>query len=386
MELQKKKDFLIRFLYAAVVLAIAIYICRKAVFVLRPFVVALLVSLLLRPVVHFLQRVCRIQKTIAAVCVVLLFYALVGVLLTLLGFRLVTGVKDIVLGLPEFYNLRVEPLLYQMGGSISSFVERLDPAAASTVSAYLVNAGNAIESTVSSFSMAALKAATGYAFSVPGYLLNILITIIATVFLSSDFPRIKRFLLYQLPEEKQTFLRNVRTHLGRTLGRYVRSYALILFITFTELSLGLALVGIDNPLLLALLIALFDILPVVGSGTILIPWVILSAVSGDYRTAIGLGIVYVIITVIRNIMEPKIIGEHVGLHPIVTLLAMVVGVYVFGGIGLLGLPLFLALCQSLNEAGVIHWFKKVPPEAPEPPKSAKPEPSEAASGGSSETH
>ena len=138
MELQKKKDFLIRFLYAAVVLAIAIYICRKAVFVLLPFVVALLVSLLLRPVVHFLQRVCRIQKTIAAVCVVLLFYALVGVLLTLLGFRLVTGVKDIVLGLPEFYNLRVEPLLYQMGGSISSFVERLDPAAASTVSAYLV--------------------------------------------------------------------------------------------------------------------------------------------------------------------------------------------------------------------------------------------------------
>ena len=340
MELQKKKDFLIRFLYAAVVLAIAIYICRKAVFVLLPFVVALLVSLLLRPVVHFLQRVCRIQKTIAAVCVVLLFYALVGVLLTLLGFRLVTGVKDIVLGLPEFYNLRVEPLLYQMGGSISSFVERLDPAAASTVSAYLVNAGNAIESAVSSFSMAALKAATGYAFSVPGYLLNILITIIATVFLSSDFPRIKRFLLYQLPEEKQTFLRNVRIHLGRTLGRYVRSYALILFITFTELSLGLALVGVDNPLLLALLIALFDILPVVGSGTILIPWVILSAVSGDYRTAIGLGIVYVIITVIRNIMEPKIIGEHVGLHPIVTLLAMVVGVYVFGGIGLLGLPLF----------------------------------------------
>ena len=347
MELQKKKDFLIRLLYAAVILAIAIYICRRAVIVLLPFVIALLVSLILRPVVRFLHEKCRVQKTIASVCIVLLFYGAVGVLVVLLGIRLVTGVRDLVLQLPAFYNTRIEPLLSGFAAWVQQFATRFDPAAATILGDLLKGAGSSIESAITSFSMSALRTISGYAISAPGILIDILITIIATVFITMDYPLLKRFLLCPV---------------GRTLGRYVRCYALILLITFAELALGLSSIGIRGAPVIALLIACFDILPVVGSGTVLIPWAILAAVGGDYRIAASVGVLYIIVTVIRNIIEPKIIGDHVGLHPIATLVSMVVGVYVFGGIGLLGLPVTLALCKSLNDAGVIHIFRDPPPE------------------------
>lgn len=362
MELQKKKDFLIRLLYAAVILAIAIYICRRAVIVLLPFVIALLVSLILRPVVRFLHEKCRVQKTIASVCIVLLFYGAVGVLVVLLGIRLVTGVRDLVLQLPAFYNTRIEPLLSGFAAWVQQFATRFDPAAATILGDMLKGAGSSIESAITSFSMSALRTISSYAISAPGILIDILITIIATVFITMDYPLLKRFLLCQLSEKNRLFVHNIRVHLGRTLGRYVRSYALILLITFAELALGLTIIGIRGAPVIALLIACFDILPVVGSGTVLIPWAILAAVGGDYRIAASVGVLYIIVTVIRNIIEPKIVGDHVGLHPIATLVSMVVGVYVFGGIGLLGLPVTLALCKSLNDAGVIHIFRDPPPE------------------------
>ena len=212
--------------------------------------------------------------------------------------------------------------------------------------------------------------------------------IIATVFITADYPLLKGFVLGQLSAPQRQRAHEIRVHLGKTLGRYVRSYALILLITFCELSAGLLLLGVDAAVLIALLIALFDILPVVGSGTVLIPWAIITAILGNYRLAAGLLLLYVVIVIVRNVIEPKIVGQQVGLHHIVTLLSMVVGTYVFGPIGLLGLPVALAIAVSMNDAGVIRLFRRVeapkqaaagdapgggePPQRPKPPESAAP--------------
>ena len=115
--------------------------------------------------------------------------------------------------------------------------------------------------------------------------------------------------------------------------------ALIMSITFVELSVGLTLIGVNRAILVALLIAIFDILPVLGTGGIMIPWVILSALGGDLPHAFALLVLYVIITVIRNIIEPRIVGAQIGLHPVLTLMSMFVGNHLFGIVGLFGLPI-----------------------------------------------
>lgn len=255
---------------------------------------------------------------------------------------------------------------------------------------FALNATETLGNGIADLSKRVLSWATNLTLKTPGFLLDLIITVIATVFLSIDLPAVKAFVLRQCSEKTKALLRNIRIHLGRTLWRYTRSYALILGITFAEISIGLLIIGLDNPFGLAAAIAVFDILPVVGSGMILLPWTIITLLSGNYVRALGLGILYAVVVVVRNVMEPKIIGDRVGLHPIVTLLAMVLGTYLFGGIGLLGLPLSLALIQSLNRQGVIHLYRPAgddkgrpqnPPRgkpAPEPEPPAEPEQTGAA--------
>ena len=387
---EKKKKFLINFLYFIVVIAIAGFACRVALPALWPFLVAWVVAIILRPVVEFLRTKLKFGRGLSTVIPVLLFYALIGSLVALISIRLVVTAKRLLPGFPAYYNNTIEPLLINLTKYIKDLSEKLNPEAGAIVTDFLAGFGTKFESTLTQASMTLLKSLTSVAVSVPTALLHILIMIIATAFIASDYPILKKFVRAQCSERTNHLLDEIRIHLGRTIGRYLKSYALIMLITFGELSLGLLIIGVKNPFLIAALIAILDILPVVGSGTVLIPWAIISLLQQNYVFGIKLLVVYIIITVIRNIIEPKIVGNHVGMHPVVTLSAMVVGTYVFGPIGLLGLPVTIALLKSLNDEGVIHLFKyaKEDPETdgqtskkdkgqdkiPEPAANADPEP------------
>ena len=129
-------------------------------------------------------------------------------------------------------------------------------------------------------------------------------------------------------------------------------------ITFIELSIGLTLIGVENSIIIALLISIFDILPILGTGGIMIPWAIISLLTNNIGLGISLAIIYLIITIIRNIIEPKIVGKELGLHPLVTLVSMFIGGNVAGLIGLFGFPILLSLFVHLNNVGVINILKK----------------------------
>lgn len=382
--LEKKKSFLIRLAWFLTVVGIAVFICRKALSTLMPFIIAFVVALILQPPIRLLKKKLRFTSGPAAVLCVLLFYVIVAALLLLIGGELFTTVKNFILQAPTLYATRIEPMLNELSTSIRALFERVDPSTAEFVDGYLDSVGATLSSTVSNVSLTLVRKIGGYAISLPTFLLHVLITVIATVFVSSDLGKLKHWVLCQLSDENRTLVQNIFIHLGRTLSNYVRGYGLILLITFLELCLGLWLIGIQNWALLSFGIALLDILPVVGTGTVLIPWAIVCVFYGEYRSAIALMVVYLIILVVRNFIEPKIVGSRVGLHPIVTLSAMIIGTAVFGPVGLLGLPITMALLVSLNEAGCIHIFKPVAagdtplpeaepgPEAPAP--EAKPEP------------
>ncbi|MEG1523481.1 MAG: sporulation integral membrane protein YtvI [Clostridia bacterium] len=371
MELEKRRNFIINFLYFVIILGISIFLCRYALSAVMPFVIALLVALLLRPIIRFLNEKCRIQKGVAGVVLVLLFYALIGFLLTILSIKFFLAAKAFFLHLPTLYNDTIEPWLFDVFKAMESFTQKLDPKVSAAYDMIAANVTTTLGETIGSLSKQVVGFATNFTLKLPKYLLNLLIMIIATIFFSIDLPLLKEFMLRQCSDKTKSLLHNIKLHLSRTLWRYTRSYALILFITFAELFIGLSIVGVENAVGTAILIAMFDILPVVGSGTVLIPWAILSVIQGNYLRALGFGIIYLIIVIVRNIIEPKIIGSRVGLHPLVTLLGMVVGVCVFGPIGLFGLPITLALIQSLNNDGIIHLYQKSSDSKPTNPPVKK---------------
>ena len=150
---------------------------------------------------------------------------------------------------------------------------------------------------------------------------------------------------------------HIKEYLVGTLWVCVRSYALIMSITFVELSILLTFIGIEHSVIVAFCTAIFDILPVLGTGGIMVPWAVLTAISGNWILGLKLFIVYIIVTVVRNIIEPKIVGGQLGLHPVVTLCSMFVGVQLLGAIGLFGFPIGLSLLRYLNDHGVIKVLK-----------------------------
>ena len=357
MQLEKRRQFIINFLYFAIILGIIILLARYALGVLTPFLIALIISFLLKPAVAFLSDKVKLPRGVAGIALVVVFYALLGLLITVLGVQLFSAAKSFFLTLPSLYTNGIVPWMHKAFISLQEFVGHLDPEATAAYNVVAEKVTKSLGDAVVTVSKSVVEWVTSSTLKAPKLLLNMLIMVISTIFLTVDFPKIQAFVMRQLTPHWRTLLHNARVQLGRTIWSYVRSYAMILVITFTEIFIGLSLIGINNAAGIAVAIAIFDILPVVGSGLVLLPWTIYTLISGNLTTGIGLGVLYVVVIVVRQIMEPKIVGDRVGLHPIVTLLSMVLGTYLFGGIGLLGLPITIALIHALNKEGAIHLYK-----------------------------
>ncbi len=199
--------------------------------------------------------------------------------------------------------------------------------------------------------------------SIPSAILSLVIGIIAWIFFTKDYNYIVGFIKRQLPEGKKNLLSETKQIFSKTILKMLRAYGIIMFITFCELFLGLSilnLIGVMNNgyvFMIAIAIAVFDILPVAGSGGILIPWAVVSLILGSYPKAIGLIVIYVIITVIRQYIEPKIVGSSLGVHPIVTLAGLYFGLKLFGFMGMFIIPLTVMTLKAFNDAGRIHLYK-----------------------------
>ena len=210
---------------------------------------------------------------------------------------------------------------------------------------------------MSGISDGVIDGVSGMAAGIPGFFMKLLITVIATVFMELEFPQIRAFLKRQIPAEYQRAFRDGKNYVTGTMGKCIISYCLIFGITFAELVAGLFLLGIKNAFAIAFIIAVLDILPVLGTGTVLIPWAVLAFASGRISTGVGVFGLYLVITVVRNLIEPKLVGKQMGLSPVIMLPCMLIGLKFFGIIGLFVVPLLVSFLKQLNDRGIIKIFR-----------------------------
>ena len=369
MEIEKKRKFIINILYFAIILAIVWVILEWGLSLIMPFIIAFLISWALQRPIRFLSEKLRVHKKILAIFLVLLFYCTIGLLIALLIIKSFSAVGELIASLPALYEAHINPLIGKIYDSLESSFIRLDPELMNALDTLIQDSAASIGEIISGLSMTVAGAVSGAASSLPGFLIRLLLMVISTFFISMDYDRLMGFILRQFNDRTQELFFQIKKYIIGTLFVCIRSYALIMSITFVELSIGLHILRIENAFLIALLIAVFDILPVLGTGGIMIPWAIITFLLGNYSLAIGLAVLYVVITIIRNILEPKIVGGNIGLHPVVTLISLFVGAQLFGVVGLFGFPIFLSLLVNLNKNGTIHLFKM--DESKESAKSPK---------------
>lgn len=359
MSVEQKRKFIIDVAYLALILALGYVALQYALPLLLPFVIAFVIAYGLRRPVRFLSRVLHVPKGLVAVLLVVLTYGLIGTLLVVAGIRLAVTAASLVEQIPSFYYSWILPTLTNIFAWLEDLLAKLDPslmAVLEDLQDQLIDMLWQLVSVLPSLLMGGVSAATSLASSLPGLLIRLLLMVISTFFIAIDYGKIVRFILGCLRGHTRDVVLQIKSYVVGTLFVCIRSYALIMSITFVELSIGLSVIRVERAMLVALLIAIFDILPVLGTGGIMIPWAILTALGGDMGRALALLVVYVIITIIRNIIEPRIVGKQIGLHPVLTLMSMFVGTHLFGVVGLFGLPILLSLLRYLNDTGTISLF------------------------------
>lgn len=292
-------------------------------------------SKLLSEKLHISERIIR---PVLAIMLTLLLFSIIGVILWQMIALVWDTLADIGAGKNPVYDI-----LYALSsGEISIFGDALPEELAKRISDAL---GELLSSALSGIA----AAVTSWVGAVPRVLLFLLVTLISLIFFAIDLEKINAFVRGALPEKLSCRLSTARRRLFSVAGKYVRSYLLIFGITLVIMTGGLMILGVRRALLLGFIIAVLDILPVIGVGTVLIPWSIIALCTGNNIMGIGLIILFLVNTVVRELAEPKILGKNLGIHPILSLILIYVGFALFGFTGLILTPIIAGLLGFIGE-------------------------------------
>ena len=348
----------------AVLMAAVVYVLYKyAIPLLFPFLVSLLITAIVLPAVSFLNRKLHLNKKLTAAVLVTVAYLIIAGLLLLAGRVLYRSASSAV----DWFNTRFVP-------DINALLLKIDQLVHDSDSAFMGWLYSMKDTLITSLQPKVVQLSTsvvtGLVSNVPSFAIKVIISIVATYFFALDYDNICRAVTARMTEETYQKSSAAFRSLRSTVGQYARAYSLIFLITFAELTVGLLCAGVKHFVLIALGIAVFDILPILGSSMIMLPWSIITMLRGNYQQGIILFVVYLVIVIARQFIEPKIVGDRVGMHPLITLVAMYVGLKLFGGLGMFMLPMTCAVIMQLEVAGVTHLFP-VRREPTEPPAKTK---------------
>lgn len=406
-KIEKRRSFIINTVFVVIIVGLFYLAIKYALGIVWPFVVAFFLAMLLQRPVHFLSTKTPLKRGISSVIMVLFVLVIVGSIVGLIIGRIVIELK----GFFDYLLIKMEDapaFVDQIQAWLSdtfSFLPKSLHESIMTATENFLNRLMGIEAKASADAIQAensgidfsllsspLGAVWGTAKQIPMIAVGVLVCVVSCCFMTTDYRTLRDMILSQLSQKRQSAVIRTKQVTFSTLGKMGKAYSIILFVTFMEMLLGLSFLKLihvyDSGYIFAIafITAVVDIIPVLGTGTILIPWALWSLFTGDVGLGIGLLVVYAIISVIRQVIEPKLVASQLGLPPFVTIMAMYIGSQLFGFIGLFLLPITIMLLKVLNDEGVIHIFKKKAPVVEEVNVSAKETAPDEKSGEKSESN
>ncbi len=377
-KVEKRREFLINIMFLAAILALAYVFFKYLFWVTAPFVLTFLIAILLQKPIRALDRKSKknlhtLWSILAVIIVLLLIIIPLGAILSSVISRISYLIKQLVnelKDLPTFLDT-LETKLLNLGkflpeGIYSSYSKWISETFTKLIGDFDLKSIGLSVSSVKTGVTSGLSGVFGVVKNIPSIIIGVVIGIIACILFTKDYDRVVRFIQLQLPEGKKNILVEFKQVFTKTILKMFRAYGLIMCITFGELFLGFFILRVAGIMTnsyyvwIALGITVFDILPIAGSGGILIPWALISFIIGNYKQAIGLIIIYVIITVVRQYIEPKIVGDTLGVHPIITLMGLYFGLKLFGFLGMFIVPITVMTLKAFNDTGRIHLW--TPPQ------------------------
>lgn len=374
----KRRDFLIDLVYVMAIIGL-VYVFFKYCFVIAaPFLLSFFFAVILQRPLGWLDKKTKNKMhsfwsiVLVLLCVAIILGPVISIIATLFreigNFISFLGeqLNDLPTFLVTLQNEILKAIKFLPDSIYTSVSENITQFFGNLINDFDVSKLGINMSSITSGLSNGISGVYSVVKNIPSILIGVVIGVIAWILFTKDYKKVVKFIKLQLPDKHKNLLSETKKIFSSTILKMCRAYGLIMFITFCENFLGLTILNLIGVMknsyvfVIAICIVVFDILPVAGSGGILIPWSLIALVSGNVGQCVGLLILYAVITVIRQYIEPKIVGDSLGVNPLVTLAGLYFGLKLFGFMGMFIVPICVMTLKAFNDAGRIHLY--TPPE------------------------
>jgi sporulation integral membrane protein YtvI len=331
---------------------LGVYLGFKLILIWLPFIFAWWISNLLSPIVEGIHKKIKLNKSLLTFIILLIFVSISLLIISLIGYAIVTQAQSLLVRFPEMSEvmktgaITISENLVQFTSFLPNLLtENLDI----DVAKILENINLSVTTILASL--------VGIVAFIPNFLISIIVMCVAAFFMTKDKYKLKdiEMKIWSNKIFRTPLMVTVKSDVIMVLLGYLKAQIILMVLTFTEVAIGLSLLKIPNAILIALGIGLLDALPVFGTGSVFIPWVIISLFYQDYGLALGIFIVYLIATLGRQSLEPKIISTQIGVYPLITLLTIYTGIKVFGILGIIIAPFTVISIMAIKKSGILKF-------------------------------
>ncbi len=354
---EKKLEFIISAAYFSILAAIIYIAFKYFIALIMPFVLALCLVSMLKPIIFFINGKIKVKKQILFVSFLILLYFLVGWLLFCLVMKLAQLIKDCYIVFPDYFQNHIMPTVKYILRELENVILMSPVDFGIDIDSLQRSILGSFQNLVVSASQKGFGIASSFTNSIPNFMISLIFTVMLSFFISLQYETVTLKIKSFIPSRWIYLFEDAQRAVKDCLLKYFRAYLILMFLTFFQLVIGLTVLGIPNSIMLGAGIALFDALPFLGTGAVMIPWILISLIKGNVPLAIGLCCLYLILTLVRSIAEPKIVGDQLGLNPIVSVLTVYVGFKLFGFLGMITFPILVqivfTMCKN-NNIGHFH--------------------------------
>ena len=338
-------------LVAVLTIVLIFYFAPKVLVFFMPFVVGYIISAIANPPVRFLEKHLKMVRKHGSAIIIIGVLAVVILILYLAVVKIGEEVVHLINNLPEIYeSLSLE--FAAIGDNLQVLAERLPEDMQTSIANITSDLSSYLRDLVHAAGAPTFEAAGNFAKNVPGTLIAIIMCILSAYFFTADRDKIAAGLKENMPGGILERVLFVIGDLKRVVGGYFKAQLKIMVVVYVILVVGLLILKVDYALLVGFLIAFLDMLPFFGTGTVLGPWAIIKLLSGDYRMAIALIVLYAVTQIVRQVIQPKIVGDSIGMNPLATLFFMYIGYKLSGVIGMIvAVPVGMIII-NLYKAGI----------------------------------
>lgn len=352
---------ILRFLFLIVVISLSFILVYYTAKVTYPFIIAFIIAFLMNPLVNFFERKWKINRLLSVLITMLLIILVFAGIITILIIEAINGISYLVENLPSNFQMLIKYLenffvtnILPFYNQLLTMFHNLDPSSQNTIIENIEAIGSQITESFKNAVQVFAAGLSSFLMNLPNFATGLIISILATFFISKDWYKIKATFQKITPEKAIESGGNVYSGLKTALFGFIKAQITLISITAVIVLIGLIILRVDYAITIALIIGLVDLLPYLGTGLIFIPWIVYNFFTENYFLTIGLSVLYGIVLVQRQIMEPKVLSSNIGLNPLPTLIALYVGFKLVGFFGLILGPVLLVVGKTLHNAGIFN--------------------------------